>query len=105
MLLSYPSYLLASHSGSLPNKTTYWSPRLSTEFHGSSERKIDRVNLSIPFYQQVDRLLFGDSRYMRDNIVNHEFNLGLVWRQIIDDSYILGGYGYFDRKKWKAIIN
>lgn len=65
----------------------------------SNNRTVGRAELFLPFYQTNKSLVFTDIRYWLDNKSNNEGNLGLGYRQIFDDEYILGGYGFYDRRK------
>ena len=65
----------------------------------SNDRQLGRVELFLPFYQTHKSLVFTDIRYWLDNNSSNEGNLGMGYRKIFDDEYILGGYGFYDRKK------
>ena len=59
----------------------------------SNDRQLGRVELFLPFYQTHKSLVFTDIRYWLDNNSSNEGNLGMGYRKIFDDEYILGGYG------------
>ena len=65
----------------------------------SNNRTVGRAELFLPFYQTNKSLVFTDIRYWLDNNSTNEGNLGLGYRQIFDDEYILGIYEFYDRRK------
>lgn len=63
-----------------------------------NKRQITSPELFLPLQQDTNSLLFADIRAMFDGDNNKEGNLGLGYRQLEDD-YIWGVYGFFDRRK------
>jgi len=59
------------------------------------------LDIMVPVYQPscADRLLAVDIRGMRDVNRNTEGNGGLVYRQIVNNSFVLGGYVYGDYRR------
>jgi len=59
------------------------------------------LDVMFPVFQPScgDRLLAIDIRGMRDVNRNTEGNGGLVYRHIVNNSFVLGGYGYFDYRR------
>jgi|GEM_PF-2139705 len=68
------------------------------EYRGSNDRQTGTGNLFAPLWQDEDSLLFTDLRYQNDDAGSGEYNLGLGFRQMINDKFILGGYGFFDQR-------
>ncbi len=68
-------------------------------------RNIARLSWMAPLWQDHNRLLFADMRFMMDNQKDREGNIGLGYRQIMrdwgafSDGVILGGYLFYDRRR------
>lgn len=62
-----------------------------------AHRELATIDTFVPFGGQPDRLYFVDLRGKDASGPESEFNAGFGHRRIIDDSWILGGYAYFDR--------
>ncbi len=52
----------------------------------------------VPLMQGGDRVLYGDARLSRDMDANHEGNVGVGYRQMVDKTVIAGGHAWFDRR-------
>ena len=68
-----------------------WDGYFELEGRFSNERSIGEGGIFVPLLQSDDSLLFTDIRGKFDNQDSSEFNLGLGYRQIIDQNWILGG--------------
>ena len=68
------------------------------EYRGSNDRQTGTGNLFAPLWQDDDSLLYTDLRYQNDDAGSGEYNLGIGFRQAFNDSFILGGYGFFDQR-------
>ena len=55
-----------------------------------------QLDLFAPLYQNNDTLLFGNAIGALDSDSSDGANFGGGIRHIVDGSYILGAYGYFD---------
>lgn len=71
--------------------------RVETGLRLSRDRYVTTSDIWAPFYQEEDRVLYGDIRVMTDNQSNFEGNLGLGYRRQIGDR-IYGGYAYADHR-------
>lgn len=65
-----------------------------------SDRRLTGVEAFVPLSWDGQVLSFTDLRFVGDDADGREFNAGLGLRRVSDDgSYILGGYGFFDRRR------
>lgn len=64
-----------------------------------TKRDIGEVDLFLPVAQDDHRLLFLDLRGSLDDQSQREGNFGLGYRQMLDNGWNLGGYGFFDRRR------
>jgi hypothetical protein len=71
----------------------------------SSKRNIGNGEVLVPIYQtkEGDQLLFTDIRGRFDNLGSSEYNIGLGYRKLLNDTsflgqnqWIVGAYGFFD---------
>lgn len=73
-----------------------WPAHAELQAKPGNDRTIGEGRLFIPAWQDRDSLLFLDLRGMGDSRSNAEGNFGLAFRQLIRESWIVGGYGFFD---------
>jgi hypothetical protein len=102
LFLSATSSLASSENASATqgNTTKKWLPQVELETKlGTSGRKLIVPKIMTPIWQDEDSLLFSDVRFKADNQDSQEFNLGIGYREMVDDNWIIGGYGFFDRLK------
>jgi len=92
MLASISLLPSASHAQSTPNK---WQGSFDALGRAGSETGA-QVDLFAPLYQNNDTLLFGNAIGALDSDSSDGANFGGGIRHIVDGSYILGAYGYFD---------
>jgi len=67
-----------------------------------NNRTIGKVELSVPLAQEKDKILFTDIRTVWGDQGEREGNFGLGYREVKKHNgqdYIVGGYGFFDRRK------
>lgn len=64
-----------------------------------SKRDIGEVDVFLPLAQDDRRLLFADLRGILDDQNQREGNFGLGYREMQDNGWNLGGYGFFDRRR------
>ncbi len=76
-----------------------WAPYVDVEGKLGTDRNLGEVGLFVPLGQSQDSLFFGNLITRFDDQDSFEGNVGLGYREIVDGSYILGGYAYFDRRK------
>lgn len=76
-----------------------WRPYVDVEGKLGTDRNLGEVSLFVPLGQSQDSLVFGNLITRFDDQDSFEGNVGLGYREIVDGSYILGGYAYFDRRK------
>ena len=74
------------------------SSRVEVGIKGGTDRSLLTTEFWAPLAQKSDRVLYGDIRLMGDNDENREGNLGLGYRQIVDDA-VLGVHGWIDRRR------
>jgi hypothetical protein len=82
----------ASHAQTAPNK---WQGSFDALGRAGSENG-GQLDLFAPLYQNSDTLLFGNAIGALDSDTSDGANFGGGIRHIVDGSYILGAYGYFD---------
>ncbi len=76
-----------------------WIPHIDLEGKPGTERSLGETDLFLPFWQDEDTLLFGSFRARMDDSDSREGNFGLGLREMLDNGWNLGGYGYFDHRK------
>jgi hypothetical protein len=78
--------------------TPKWGPHFDVELKPGLHRSLMEGDLFLPVTQDADTLVFGDLRARFDDESAHEGNFGMGIRQMVNPSWILGGYGYYDRR-------
>jgi hypothetical protein len=81
------------------DKEQKWEAFLDLEGKAGTKRDLGEADLFIPLIQDQNTLFFTDVRYRLDNQSSKEGNFGLGIRHILPSDWIIGGYGYYDRKK------
>lgn len=84
------------------NPDTKWQAHVDLNLRGGQDRNIGRVDFMIPIMQNDTTMFFTDIRAMGDSRDAREGNFGLGLRKIFNHSFILGGYGFYDRKITKS---
>jgi hypothetical protein len=69
------------------------------EFSPGDHRVLGDGQLMVPLWQTSDSLIFADVRGQMDDRDNYEGNWGLGLRQIQNDSWIAGVYGFYDLRR------
>lgn len=64
-----------------------------------NKRDIGETDIFLPLAQDDHRLLFADLRGILDDQNQREGNFGLGYREMLDNGWNLGGYGFFDRRR------
>lgn len=64
-----------------------------------NKRDIGETDVFLPLAQDGYRLLFADLRGILDDQHQREGNFGLGYREMLDNGWNLGGYGFFDRRR------
>lgn len=77
------------------------SPTAELIARPGNKRSIFELDFMIPVYQMMDRMLFVDLRGQMDTKRNKEANLGMGYRQVMQNSFVLGGYAYGDFRRTK----
>lgn len=98
---SLPRYALAAlllSASSPAYAQDKWQSHFEAEGKISNDRSIGEGGVFIPLWQENDRMLFTDIRGRFDNQDSQEMNLGLGYRQQINDQWILGGYAFYDQR-------
>ncbi len=62
-------------------------------------RSLARLGIVIPILQRSENLVYLPIIGMLDINNTNELNLGIGYRQIVNQNYILGGYSFFDYRK------
>ena len=76
-----------------------WTPHIDLEGKPGTKRSLAETDLFLPLWQDDDTLLFGSFRLRMDDSDSREGNFGAGLRQMFDNGWNLGGYGYFDHRK------
>lgn len=76
-----------------------WTAFVDVEGKMGSKRHLGEMDFFIPLLQNSDSLFYTDIRYRADNSSSREGNFGLGIRHILPSDWIIGGYGYYDRRK------
>jgi len=76
-----------------------WQGYIEAEGKYSKQRSIGEGGLFIPLWQNDTDLVFTDLRGKFDDNDSQEFNLGLGYRTILNEDWIIGGYGFYDRRR------
>lgn len=90
----------ADESGSVTGLSFPVSPHIDAYTKFGSDRRLTGVEAFAPLSWDGQVLSFTDLRFVGDDADGREFNVGLGLRRVSDDgSFILGGYGFFDRRR------
>jgi hypothetical protein len=76
-----------------------WGAHIDFEAKPGSKRNIGEADFFLPLMQDSNSLFFGNARLRLADHDNHEGNIGLGYRKMLEGGWNLGGYGYFDRRK------
>ncbi|MCS4505060.1 inverse autotransporter beta domain-containing protein [Arhodomonas aquaeolei] len=76
-----------------------WTGRSRLILKSGDSRTLGRIEFMVPLYQTGDSMLFTDLRAQRSSDNSEEGNAGLGYRRIVSDDLLLGGYGFFDRRR------
>ncbi len=90
LLLSSPA-----HAAEAPK----WQGHIEAEGKWGTERSLGELGLFAPVWQNENTLVFTDFRGRLDDQDSSEGNFGLGLRHQINNEWIVGGYGFYDRRK------
>lgn len=76
-----------------------WGPHADVEVKPGSKRTLGEADLFFPIAQDARSLIFANLRGRFDDNSSHEGNFGLGLRQMRENGWNLGAYGYFDRRR------
>lgn len=76
-----------------------WSAYVDVEGKLGTDRNLGEVSVFVPLGQSHESLFFGNLISRIDDQDSFEGNVGLGYREIIDGSYILGGYAFYDHRR------
>jgi len=96
-LLSMSFNSLEASSNSYLFKSSDYQPTINLSLKGGHQRSIGRVGGVIPLYGMNDNLWFTQIWGLWDSEAAKEWNVGLGYRQRLDN-IIIGTYGLFDRR-------
>lgn len=99
LLASVSFFIPITSTPSLAQDAPKWEGHVEAEGKISNERSIGEGSVFIPVWQDDTSMLFTDIRGKFDNKDSEEMNLGLGYRQQINNNWILGGYAFYDRRK------
>jgi len=80
-------------------KNKPWAPHIDLKGKFGNDRSLGEVVVFVPVMQDLASMLFLDLRFQLDDESSTEGNFGLGYRKIIDSKWILGGYGFYDRRE------
>lgn len=76
-----------------------WTPHIDLEAKPGSKRDIGEADFFLPMMQNERTLIFGNARLRVADSDNREGNFGIGSRHMLNDTWNIGGYGYFDRRR------
>lgn len=76
-----------------------WQSHVEAEGKFGTKRTLGEVGIFIPLSQNENTLFFTDLRGRFDDRESREGNFGLGLRHQVNPHWILGGYGYYDRRR------
>ncbi len=85
--------LFQTYSGDLYKSFT------AVEYKAGTDRSLGDLQLVVPLWQDTETLIFADLRGRIDDSQSKEGNWGLGWRQIQDNTWIIGAYAFYDLRK------
>ncbi len=97
-LLTMSSFLMILGGFNTVYAEDKWRPYIDFEFKPGNDRTIGQSDIVIPVAQDEKSLLTANIRTMIADDIRNEFSIGANYRQIYDNSYIIGGYGFYDRR-------
>lgn len=81
----------------------YYNPQVELNLKPGLRRSLSSIDFMVPLYSQPQKeSLFLDMRFVRDNKSSQEYNLGIGYRHLMPNTYlvkeplILGVYGFYD---------
>ncbi|NIY75083.1 hypothetical protein HED22_05450 [Thalassospira sp. HF15] len=76
-----------------------WGAHIDLEGKVGTDRNLGETDLFIPLWQDDTTLAFGSIRTRMDDNNSREGNFGIGIRQMQQNGWNIGGYGYFDRRR------
>lgn len=76
-----------------------WGPHVDVEAKPGNKRTLGEADFFLPLAQDARTLVFANLRGRFDNHDSREGNIGLGVRQMRENGWNLGLYGYFDRRR------
>ncbi|WP_417454821.1 inverse autotransporter beta domain-containing protein [Kiloniella sp.] len=76
-----------------------WGAHIELEGKYGTDRHLGESTVFLPLHQNDNSMLFLDVRGKMDNNKSREANVGLGYRHIIDEDWLIGGYGFYDRRR------
>lgn len=64
-----------------------------------TDRRLSGVEAFLPLSWNGSAMTFADFRLVGDDAENREFNAGFGARYVFSNKYIMGGYGFADRRR------
>jgi|GEM_PF-1113904 len=75
-----------------------WQPYVAAQGKFGNERVLGIGQLMMPLYQDGQSLFFADIRGRFDDSQSYEGNFGLGLRTLVDPTWFIGVYGFYDYK-------
>jgi hypothetical protein len=79
--------------------TPLWGPHIEIGGKVGTKMDVGDTTLFVPLFQTFDRLIYTDLRGSFGSPGSQELNAGLGIRQIIDNRWIVGAYGFLDHRR------
>ncbi|WP_428700264.1 inverse autotransporter beta domain-containing protein [Stappia sp.] len=76
-----------------------WGPHIEIGGKVGTKTDVGETTLFVPLFQTFDRLIYTDIRGSFGASGSQELNAGLGIRQIIDNRWIVGAYGFLDYRR------
>ncbi|MFO0919117.1 MAG: hypothetical protein U0872_12480 [Planctomycetaceae bacterium] len=94
-----PMYQDPGLSGLFMEMPAVWQPYVAAQGLFGNKDTLGMGQLMMPLYQDGQSLVFADIRGRWDDQSNSEGNFGLALRKMIDPSWFIGTYGFYDYRR------
>ncbi len=95
-------FSLISQSAIAQDEQNKWHGHIEAEGKWGSERSLGEIGAFLPVWQNEKTLVFGDVRGRFDDQSTSEGNFGGGIRYQVTDQWIVGGYGFYDRRHTRS---
>ncbi len=94
-----PVYQDPGMPGLFMDMPAVWQPYVAAQGLFGNNDTLGIAQLMMPLYQDGQSLLFADIRGRWDDQSNAEGNFGLALRKMIDPTWFVGAYGFYDYRR------